>query len=137
MGLQIQIVNASSEREIDAAFATLVEQKIGALILPTDPFLLSRRKQFVTLAARYAISAVYAAPEAVLEGGLLSYGTSIPEAYRQAGLYVGRILKGEKPADLPVEQSTTFELFINLKTAKVLGLTIPPAILAIADEVIE
>jgi putative ABC transport system substrate-binding protein len=136
LGLQVQILKASNEQEIDAAFAVLEGQKVSALIV-SDPYYYSRREQIITLAARHAIPAVYDAREYVDEGGLMSYSTSVRDGYRLAGGYVGRILKGEKPADLPVLQPTKFEFAINLKTAKALGLTIPPGVLAIADAVIE
>ena len=137
LGLQIQILKASSEQEIDAAFAVLEGQKVGALIVGSDPYYLSRREQIIALTARQAIPAVYEIREYVDAGGLMSYGTSIRDGYRLAGGYVGRILKGEKPADLPVLQPTKFEFAVNLKTAKALGLTIPPGVLAIADAVVE
>ena len=137
LGLQIQIVNASTEREIDAAFTTISQQKAGSLIVAADPFFLSQREQIVALSARYAIPSVYELREFADIGGLMTYGTSLKDAYRQAGAYTGRILKGEKPANLPVMQSTKFELIINLKTAKTLGLTVPPSLLVAADELIE
>jgi ABC-type uncharacterized transport system substrate-binding protein len=137
LGLQIHILNAGTASEIDAAFASLVEQRIGMLLSGADPFFLGRRDQVVALAARHAVPAIYFAREFVSAGGLMSYGTSISDAYRRAGVYTGKVLKGVKPADLPVEQSTRFEFVINLKTAKILGLYIPDKLLALADEVIE
>jgi putative ABC transport system substrate-binding protein len=137
MGLQIQVLNASTSREIEAAFATLVHDRVDALFVAPDGFFVTRRVQFATLAARYAIPAVYPSREVVEVGGLMSYGTDILDMNRQAGNYTGQILKGAKPADLPVLQSTKFEFVINLQTARALGLDVPNAIQLLADEVIE
>jgi putative ABC transport system substrate-binding protein len=137
LGLQIYVVNASSEREIKTAFAKLAELRVSALIVGTGEFFNTRTEQIAAWTAQQGLPTIYQAREFALAGGLVSYGASRTDAYRQAGMYVGRVLKGEKPADLPVLQSTKFELVINLKTAKALGLTIPSGIMAIADEVIE
>ena len=137
VGAKILVVNARSESEIESAFTTLKGESIGALIISPDALFTSHRNQLVALAARYAVPTIYHLREAPTAGGLMSYGTSFKDAHRLAGIYSGRILKGEKPADLPVQQSTKFELVINLKTAKSLGLTVPQTLLVAADEVIE
>jgi putative ABC transport system substrate-binding protein len=136
-GVQLHILNASTESEIDAAFAALVQRQAGALVVTADPFFFYRREQVVALAANLSVPAIYDVREFATAGGLISYGASFKAVLHQVGIYTGRILKGAKPADLPVVQPTTFELVVNLKTAKALGLTIPPSILSRADEVIE
>jgi putative ABC transport system substrate-binding protein len=137
IGQQTDVFRASSENEIDAAFAGLVRRGDGALLVADDPFFSVRRSQIVALAARHGVPTIYYAQYFAAVGGLMSYGSSAGDNYRLAGIYVGRILKGAKPADLPVIQPTRFELVINLKTAKELGLDVPPTLLALADEVIE
>jgi putative ABC transport system substrate-binding protein len=137
LGLQIQVLNASTSLELDAAFATLVSERSDALVVASTPFLFDRRVQLAQLAARHSVPAIYQDRHHAEVGGLMSYGASLGDGYRHVGVYTGRILKGAKPADLPVVQSTRFELVINVPTARMLGLTVPPTLLATADEVIE
>jgi putative ABC transport system substrate-binding protein len=137
MGLQIQVLNASTSREIDAAFATFVRERPDAVFVSLDVFFISRRAQLVNLASRHALPATYPLREFAEVGGLMSYGTNIADTFRHIGVYAGRILKGAKPADLPVVQSTKFELVINAWSARILGLAVPPTLIAAADEIIE
>ena len=137
LGKKMPVFKASNEPDLDATFATMVQQQIGALVVASDPFFWSRRGEVVSLAARYGLPAIYYLPEFARAGGLMAYGNNLPDAYRLVGVYVGRILKGEKPGDLPVMQSTKFEFVINLKTAKALGIEIPISMQLLADRVIE
>jgi putative tryptophan/tyrosine transport system substrate-binding protein len=137
LGIQVHVLNASTERDLDEAFASLEKLGAGGLVVMGEPFFDSQRDRIVALSARYSIAAIYTFREYVVAGGLMSYGTSLPDLYRQAAIYAGRVLKGEKPADLPVMQPTKFELVLNLKIAKALGLTVPVALQVAADEVIE
>jgi len=137
VGCNLIVLNASTESEIDAAFVELARQRVGGLIVTGDPFFVSRREKLVASVARHAVPAIYVQREFAVAGGLIGYGTNITDAYRQAGIYTGRILKGAKPGDLPVVRPTKFDFVINLKTAKALGLDIPPTLLALASEVIE
>ena len=137
MGQHLEVLTASTENELETAFTTMVRQRVDALVVKPDPFLISQRERLVALAAHHAIPAIYSHRVYVDLGGLISYGGTVLDAFRRVGTYTGRILKGEKPADLPVQQSIKFDLVINLKTAKVLGLTLPSELIARTDEVIE
>jgi putative ABC transport system substrate-binding protein len=137
LGLQLVVLNARTPNDVDTAFASLVRERAGALVVGAGAFLLSRRAQIIALAARHAIPAIYGFREYSADGGLISYGNDIPDAFRRAGVHTGRILRGDNPADLPVERATKFELVINLKTAKALGLAVPSSMQLFADEVIE
>jgi len=137
LGLQLIVLKAASEGEIQSAFTAVNQQRADAIVVPTSPFFMTRAKQIASLAAQHRVPAIYARREFAAAGGLMSYGYDVAEGYRQAGNYAGRILKGEKPAELPVFQPTRLQLILNLKTAEALDLTFPPGILAIADEVIE
>jgi len=137
LGLQLRIANASTERDFDAAFATLSQGQVGGLVIGTDGFLVSQSEQLAALTVRYALPTIFQYHAFVTAGGLMSYGGSVTDSYRLSGVYTGRILKGEKPADLPVQQATKVELIINLKTARTLGITFPITLLGRADEVIE
>jgi putative ABC transport system substrate-binding protein len=137
VGLQLHVLNAGTDPEIDTAFETIAQRSIPALVVAVDSFFVTRRDKLVALATRYAVPTMYSLRDFAAAGGLMSYGVDLLDMYRQAGVYAGRILKGTKPADLPVMQPTKFELVINLKTAKLLGLTLPSGLLSIADEVIE
>jgi putative tryptophan/tyrosine transport system substrate-binding protein len=137
LGQHVEAVTASAENELDTAFTTMVREKVSALMVKPDPFLIDRGERIVALAARLALPAIYSLPLFVRVGGLMSYGGTLQNSYEQEGIYVGKILRGAKPADLPIQQNTKFELAINLKTAKTLSLTIPPSLLVRADEVIE
>jgi putative ABC transport system substrate-binding protein len=137
LGLQLVVVRANAESEFDAAFASVSSQRAGALLVCSSPFFNGRREQLVVLAARHAVPAMFEWRDFAAAGGLMSYGTNLADAYRQVGVYAGKILRGAKPGDLPIVQSTKFELVINLSTAKALGIEVPPTLLARADEVIE
>jgi putative ABC transport system substrate-binding protein len=137
LGLQIHVLQASTERDFEAVFAALVQLRAGALLIGADQLLNERTEQLATLALRHGVPTIYEFRDSAAAGALMSYGGSLTDMWRQVGVYTGRVLKGEKPADLPILQPTKFELVINLKTAKALGLTVPPGVLARADEVIE
>ncbi len=137
LGLELHVLNASTERDFDAALANVIQLRAGGLVIATDAFFTGHSEQLAALAVRYAVPAVYKGREFAAAGGLMSYGSDVTDSYRLAGTYTGRILKGDKPADLPVQQATKIELIINLKTAKALGLTVPLTLLGRADEVIE
>jgi putative ABC transport system substrate-binding protein len=137
LGVQLLVLKASSEGDFDGVFATIIQRQVGVLLVASDPFLFSRRDQLIALAARHAVPAIYQFRESAVSGGLMSYGTRLADSYHQIGVYTGQILKGAKPAELPVVQSARFEFVLNLKTAKALGLTIPSSMLVRADEVIE